>query len=253
VLIIEQVAIGLVPIIIGFTAGRVWERAKLHLEYSYIRRLIAGKDRVQIVVSSVEISGFKYTAERPEIRSRVSVPRNVLYMPMAEGRAVAKLTALLHRVNPKVRVQLVTPRNHDPEIPTFSVGGPSVNAFSSRVLRNDFPDFKIEYPTTRRARYGGQVFETRSDGNNMITGDYGFIFLTKISKGVPCVIFCGIRAFGSSMAVELFGELSARSEAAKLVSHGRKSLIVAEGSVDGLEEFAVSLAFCRELPARQER
>lgn len=245
--IIEQVAIGLVPIIIGFIAGRVWERAKLLLKFNYIRRLIAGQGRIQIVVSSVEISRFKSSSEGSGVISHVQVPPNVLYMPMPEGRAIAKLTSLLHKVNPKIRVQLVTPQHHDPEIPTLSIGGPSVNTFSGKILSADFPEFRIEYPATRRARYGGQFFETHRDSSNMIIRDYGFIFLTRTARGAPCLVLCGIRAFGTAMAVELLGKLPTRSEAAKLIRQGRKSLIVAEGRVDGLEEAAVSLAFCREV------
>lgn len=244
--IIEQVAIGLVPIIIGFMAGRAWGKAKLLVRYGYIRKLIAGKDRVQVVVSSVEISRFK-SAENAGITSRVQVPPNVLYMPMPEGRAVSELTSLLHKVNPRVKVKLITPAYYDPGIPTLCIGGPSVNSLSGRLLSSQFPEFKIEYPATRRARYGGHFFETSRDEGNMLTRDFGFIFLTRTARGEPCMIFCGIRAFGTAMAVELLGKLPTRSEAARLISHGRKAFIVGEGKVDGLEETSARLMLCQEV------
>ena len=173
-------------------------------------------------------------------------------MPMAEGRAIGTLISLLHRVSPRMRVQLVTASGHDPSVPTFAIGGPSVNSFSAKVLPAEFPLFKIEYPAAKRARYDGHVFETRRDTTNLLTRDYGFIFVTRTARGAPCVIFCGVLAFGTAMAVELFGSLAGGGEAAALVRKGRKGFLVAEGDVDGLEAAAVTLDFCRELspPAR---
>lgn len=245
--IVEQVAIGLIPIVIGFAAGRAWERTKLFIRYGHIRKLIAGHDKVQIVVSSVEISRFRSSTENGGVISHVQVPRNVLYMPMPEGRAVGELTSLLHKVNPRVKVHLITPQHHDPGIPTFCIGGPSVNLLSSKLLRSNFPDFKIDYPATRRARYGGHFFETSRNNNNTITRDFGFIFLMRTARGEPCMILCGIRAFGTAMAVELLGKLRAGSEAAKLIGQTRKSFIVGEGKIDGLEVASVALMFSQEV------
>ncbi len=245
--ILEQIAIGLVPITIGFTAGRAWQRAKLLREYSYLRILLKYHNKVQIIVSHVEIARFRTTMGTGG-SAHVMVPRNVLYMPMPEGRAIAALTSLLHKVNPRVRVHLVTAEHNDSELPTLSIGGPSVNAFSEKILKTEFPEFKIEYPATRRARYGGQLFETQLADDNMLTRDYGFIFLTRTAKDAPCMVFCGIRAFGTAMAVELLQKLPPRSDAAQLIKYGRKALIVAEGKVEGLEEVAVRLSSCREIP-----
>jgi hypothetical protein len=176
-------------------------------------------------------------------------PRNVLFMPMPEGRAIATLTSLMHKINPKVRIQLVTPSSCDPEIPTLSIGGPSVNIFSGKVLGTDFPEFKIEYPAARRARYEGNIFETLRDSENLLIRDYGFIFVTRCSAAAQrWPVPVSTLAFGTAMAVELFRSLPRGSEAAELIRKGRKAFIVAEGGVDGLEHTQVRLGFFRELP-----
>ena len=244
--VLVQVAIGLVTAVIGLIAGRIWERAKLLREYSHVRTLLGGHDKIQIIVSNVEIPRFKFAMDGSAVIHQS--PRNVLFMPMPEGRAIAALTSLMHKINPKVRIQLVTAGSCDPEIPTLSIGGPSVNIFSGKVLGTDFPEFKIEYPAARRARYEGNIFETLRDSENLLIRDYGFIFVTRTSRGAPCLVFCGVLAFGTAMAVELFRSLPRGSEAAELIRKGRKAFIVAEGGVDGLEHTQVRLGFFRELP-----
>lgn len=247
----EEVMINILAAIIfatiGFLVAKAWEKAKLMRRYGYIRQLLGGHNRLQIIVSSIELEGFSFPTDSGKLIHET--PRNVLFMPMPEGRAIAALISLLHKVNPKLSLQLVTATNHDPSVPTFSIGGPSVNSFSAKTLSAEFPLFKIEYPEATRARYDGHVFETRRDSTNLLTADYGFIFLTHTPKGAPCVVFCGVLAFGTAMAVELFGSLGSRSEAAGLIRRMQKAFIVAEGSVDGLEEAAVSLSYCRKVPS----
>lgn len=250
--VLEQLWIAFVPVVIAFVVGRIWEKARVMRRYGYIRTFIGKADKVPIIVSNIEVSRFKFANESQET-IRLQVPRNVLYMPMPEGRAVGELSGLLHRINRKVTVQLVSPGQHDPEAPTISIGGPSVNSFSARALSAEFPDFRIEYPATKRARYGGHAFETQRSTDDMLVRDYGFIFVTRTSKNAPCLIFCGIRAFGTAMAVELFRILPNNSEAARYIRRGEKSFIVAEGKIEGLEETAVRLGFCRKVVDEQRR
>jgi hypothetical protein len=252
--IVEQLAIGLIAIGIGAFIGKAWEKARLLRRWGYIRALVGRNRRVQIIVSSVEISGFKFAGGGPENSvTKLQVPRNILYMPMPEGRAIAILVNTLKRVDPKMKIQLVTPSNHDPEILTFSIGGPSVNAFSYKTLGADFPEFSIDYPATRRARFEGHSFETTRTSDNTLTGDYGFIFVTRTIRDAPCLVLCGIRAFGSAMAVEMFRSMPPNSEAAQLIRKGHKAFIVAEGKVNGLEWSGVRLDFCRALDPRARK
>lgn len=247
--IVEQVAVGLLPALIGLAAGRAWERALALHKFAHIRALLNHRGRAQIIVSSVEISRFRPVGSDDAL-GPVQVPRNVLYMPMPEGRAIAELIEALHRVQPKLRIRLVTAENYDPEILTFSIGGPSVNKFSARILNADFPDFNIYYPATKRARYGGHVFETRYDADGRLTRDYGFVFVTRTSRNAPCIIFCGVRAFGTAMAVELFHTIPHRSDAARLIRKSTRAFLAADGEVDGLVENSVKLCFSLELLLR---
>lgn len=248
--VVAQVGIDLVAALIGLVAGAGWEKAKLLERYGHIRALLRRAERVQIIVSNVEITRFKFAKVDTKDVVQMNVPPNVLYMPMPEGRAVAELASLLHTVNPKIAVQLVTADNHDPRALTLSIGGPSVNTFTARVLNEEFPDFAIDYPAARRAKYEGHIFETLRDDSNRLVRDYGFIFSTQTIRGAPCLIFCGVRAFGTAMAVELFKSLPSRSDAARLIGRSRKAFIVADGRVEGLAEVDVRMCFCRELPSK---
>lgn len=245
--ILEQVGIGLVTIFLGVAAGIAWERAKFLERYGHIRSLLKGYDRVQIIISNIEISRFRFPGSENGDAVQLSVPRNVLYMPMPEGRAIAELAGIIRQVNPKVKVQLVTASSHDPDVLTFSVGGPSVNIFSAKTLRSDFPQFSIDYPAAKRAKYEGHIFETDRDAENRVVRDYGFVFVTHTSRRAPCIVLCGVRAFGTAMAVELFRELPARSEPAKLIRNSRKAFIAADGRVEGFVEADVRLCFWREI------
>lgn len=245
--ILEQVAIGLVPIIIGVIAGRSWERTKLLRKCGHFRALLRPYDRVQIIVPNVEITRFAY-AKLGTDRVQIQVPKNILYMPMPEGRAIAELTSLLHKVNPELKVQLIVAASHDPSLPTLSVGGPSVNVFTDKVLAQEFPEFSIDYPATTRAKFENHIFETVRDSESRLIRDHGFVFVTRTSRSAPCIVFCGVRAFGTAMAVELLRELPARSEAAQLIRKGRKAFIAADGVIEGLTESCVRLCFCREMP-----
>jgi hypothetical protein len=244
--IVEQLGVALIAIGIGAFIGKTWEKASLLRRWGYIRALLARHRRVQIIVSSVEISGFKFATGGPENTiTKLQVPRNILYMPMPEGRAIATLVNTLKRIDPKLKIQLVTANNHDPEVLTFSIGGPSVNSFSHKILGSDFPEFAIDYPATRRARFEGHSFETLRTPDNILTRDYGFIFVTRTTRGAPCIVFCGIRAFGTAMAVEMFRSMPPNSESAQLIRKCHKAFIVAEGKVNGLEWSGVRLEFCR--------
>lgn len=246
--IVEQIAIALFATAIGAVIGKIWERARLLRRWGYIRSLLGQHRKVQIIVSSVEISGFKFAGGGPENSvTKLQVPRNILYMPMPEGRAIALLVNTLKRISPKLTIQLVTPASHDPGVLTFSIGGPSVNAFTYKTLEKEFPEFGIDYPATRRAHFEGHSFETTRTPDNTLTGDYGFIFVTRTIKDAPCLVFCGIRAFGTAMAVDMFRSMHPKSEAAQLIRKCPKAFIVVEGKVHALEWSSVRLEFCRAL------
>lgn len=82
---------------------------------------------------------------------------------------------------------------------------------------------------------------------NELVRDYGFLFLTQMSRGAPCFVLCGILAFGTMMAVESLRSLPQTSEAARLIRRGQKLFVAVEGSVSGLDEGSITLSVCRAL------
>lgn len=245
--ILLQVLIASVPAVIGFLAARSLARTRLFLRYGFLRALLAPYSRVQIITPSIEVAEFALTSDGCQLTSRG--PKNVLFMPMAEARAIAELTDLLRKVNRKATIELVVAGAQDPRMPTFSIGGPSVNAYSGGVLDAVFPDFAIEYPEAARARWGGMTFEALFNPAGELIRDHGFVFVTRTPRHAPCVVLCGVFAFGSAMAVEALTAASRNSPLAALFRSGEKGFAAVEGRVIGLDTVDVTVEVCRVLPA----
>ncbi|MFE6868621.1 hypothetical protein ACFVFS_18920 [Kitasatospora sp. NPDC057692] len=243
--ILLQVLIGSVPAVIGFLAARFMPRAQLLLRYGFLRRLLAPYNRVQIVTSSVEVAEFSFDNDGQQHTH--TNPKNVLFLPLAEGRAIGQLIDLLRKANHKVVIELVAPGSQDPRVPTFSIGGPSVNRYSAGVLGAGFPEFGIEYPEARRARWAGMTFETRLSAAGELIQDHGFLFVTRTSQQAPCFVLCGILAFGTAMAVDALSEARPKSHLAGLIRSGDKGFVAVEGRVTGLDMRDVRVEVCRNL------
>ncbi|MFJ4092729.1 hypothetical protein ACIPYS_14185 [Kitasatospora sp. NPDC089913] len=245
--ILLQILVGFVPAVIGFLAARSLARTRLFLRYGFLRALLGPYGRVQIVTPSIEVGEFAYAKDGCRLTSRG--PRNVLFMPMAEARAIAELTDLLRKINRKATIELVTAGAQDPRMPTFSVGGPSVNAYSAGVLATAFPDFRLEHPQAARARWGGMAFEAQYNAADELVRDHGFVFVTRTSRQAPCVVLCGVFAFGSAMAVEALAAAGRQSPLAGLFRSGEKGFVAVEGRVIGLDTVDVTVEVCRVLPS----
>lgn len=79
--------------------------------------------------------------------------------------------------------------------------------------------------------------------------DHGFIFVTRTPRQAPCVVLCGVFAFGSAMAVEALTSASRNSPLAALFRSGEKGFVAVEGRVIGLDTVDVTVEVCRALPA----
>ncbi|MFD7908392.1 hypothetical protein ACFVSN_25095 [Kitasatospora sp. NPDC057904] len=235
-----------VPAVIGFLAARSLARTRLFLRYGFLRALLAPYSRVQIITPSIEAAEFAFA--RDGLRLTARAPKNVLFMPMAEARAIAQLIDLLRKVNRKATIELVAAGAQDPRMPTFSIGGPSVNPYTEGVLGAVFPDFRIEYPQAARARWGGMTFEALYNASDELIRDHGFIFVTRTPRHAPCVVLCGVFAFGSAMAVEALAGAGRKSPLAALFRSGEKGFVAVEGRVIGLETVDVTVEVCRILP-----
>lgn len=244
--ILTQIAISFVPAVIGFLAAGLLARARVFYRYGYLRVMLAPYRRIQIITSSVEVAEFTFATDGKS-HTHLS-PKNVLFMPMAEGVAIGQLIDLLRKVNRKATIELVTAGSHDPRSPIFSIGGPSVNSFSGSVLASEFKDFRIEYPEAKRARWDGMTFETqRNSLSDELVRDHGFIFITKTSRQAPCVVLCGVLAFGTAMTVEILSESSRKSQLASLVKSGSKGFVAVEGRVVGFDTADVTIEVCKPM------
>ncbi|MCG6497395.1 hypothetical protein [Kitasatospora sp. A2-31] len=244
--ILLQVLVGFVPAVIGFLAARSLARTRLFLQYGFLRALLAPYGRVQIITPSIEVAEFTFAKDGRRLTSRG--PRNVLFMPMAEARAIAQLIDLLRKVNRKATIELVAAGAQDPRMPTFSIGGPSVNTYSAGVLGAAFPDFRMDYPEAARARWGGMTFEAQYNAADELIRDHGFVFVTRTPRHAPCVVLCGVFAFGSAMAVEALAAATRKSPLAALFRSGEKGFAAVEGRVIGLDTVDVTVEVCRVLP-----
>src|SRR5215813_12311782 len=65
--ILQQLWIAFVPVVIAFITGRLWEKARIFRHYGYIRAFIGKAPKVQIIVSNIEVSRFKFTNENQEM------------------------------------------------------------------------------------------------------------------------------------------------------------------------------------------
>ncbi|MCG6496601.1 hypothetical protein, partial [Kitasatospora sp. A2-31] len=133
-------------------------------------------------------------------------------------------------------------------MPTFSIGGPSVNTYSAGVLGAAFPDFRMDYPEAARARWGGMTFEAQYNAADELIRDHGFVFVTRTPRHAPCVVLCGVFAFGSAMAVEALAAATRKSPLAALFRSGEKGFAAVEGRVIGLDTVDVTVEVCRVLP-----
>ncbi|MFJ2191023.1 hypothetical protein ACIOJE_24345 [Kitasatospora sp. NPDC087861] len=244
--ILLQVLIASVPAVIGFLVARSLARTRLFLQYGFLRAMLAPYGRVQIITPSIEVEEFAFAVDGCQLTSRG--PKNVLFMPMAEARAIAQLTDLLRKVNRKATIELVVAGAQDPRMPTFSIGGPGVNSYSRGVLDAVFPDFGIEYPDEARARWGGMTFESLYNPVGELIRDHGFIFVTRTPRQAPCIVLCGVFAFGSAMAVEALAAAGRQSPLAAIFRSGEKGFVAVEGRVIGLDPVDVTVEVCRILP-----
>lgn len=242
---IEQVGLGLVVLLLGGVGGWVFEQLRQRYRYRALRTVLRGRNRLQIAVSSIELESFTFKQGGAVIVH--NNPPNVLFLPLPEGRAIARLVHLLRDVQPTAVIEVISGTQVSPKDPVFSVGGPSVNLFSGEVLLNDFPQFRIDYPDARAAHFDGLSFDEVRLPDNSVTRDCGFILISKSSESAPIFVLCGITAFGTAAAVDWLAHMRGRSDAIDLVSHGAKGFIALAADVTGYNNAGHSVVSCRKL------
>lgn len=224
---------------LGAAGQRLREWVLKHRRLGHLYVLCGRADRVQVVIPGFPVARFRIANATAEI------PPNVPVMPMAEGGAIAQLIRGLNEIGQR-DVELVSSANfRDDSDVTISIGGPSVNEISGKLLADGFPSFTLQYPQ-HVASYGTTTFLPERLDDESLREDYGFIAVGRTDNHHRFVVLCGVWAPGTQIATTALLELDRRSEVASLLRGGHNFFAVAHGKITGLEMTGVRVIEVRD-------
>jgi hypothetical protein len=230
---IVEIVIGVIAIGIGSLISVAVGRLRTLYIYSVFDSIFRNDAALQIVLSSVRVAAFNFTKDGSELSH--NSPPNVLFTPLPEGRGVASICEVVQKLSRRTVVKLVAPDHYDPTIPAIIIGGPSVNSLSAKILHQQLPDFKIDYPQATRASFRGTLeYVIKLDVNGNVIVDHGFILSTRNSRA-PQIVVWGVLAFGTLMAIEKLITISRWSDAGRTFRTSKRCFIAISGNVDGQE------------------
>ena len=190
------VVAGVITTLVTFAAGSSYRLIRLRRRLGHLERVVPSNRRVQIVLPSTEVTDFIVKGET----TVASFPPNVLIMPMPEGMAIARLTSALHSIHRAVSVTFTTDESVSQDFGlTISVGGPSVNEETRRLL-SLHPDFSIHYPE-HIASVKRDIFRPAKRSNGEIKEDWGFVIIARSDRSVS-IVLCGVWGTGTEAAVK---------------------------------------------------
>ncbi len=199
---IVSVMSGLVTAALGYSFGVARTRLKFRRRFGHLRELIPPDRRVQIVLPSAEVNEFTVKGEGVT----ATFPGNVLIMPMCEGSGIARLVLALRSMPSPPEIHLTTDDAVSSAFGiTISIGGPSVNKESRRLLKLYHSDFKLHYPE-HTASYRSTSFVPRRNERAELLEDFGFLFISK-STQARFVVCCGVWGIGTEVAIMSLLEL----------------------------------------------
>jgi hypothetical protein len=218
---------GLVSALIGVGIGVLLTRTKYARKMGHLMRLIPVDRRVQVVLPSARVGEFLVKEEN----SAATFPPNVLIMPMAEGIGIAQLVLAIRSVRRSVKIDFTT----DDAVGagyslTISIGGPSVNLESRRLL-GSHPQFRLNYPE-HTASYGNQSYIPKRDPDGGLREDFGFLFTCRSPESLSLVC-CGVWGMGTEAAIRGFLDLKHHKQAHVLRSRNQVFMAF-HTKIDGL-------------------
>jgi len=217
---------GIAVLVITFLTGQASVLLNRRRKLGYLRDWIGKCDGVYIILSNF----LPYVQDNDFIRL---MPKNVVFMPAAEGAAVARLVIALRTAKRGVNIHFSTkeyPANPR-HLPVICIGGPSVNAVSKDILAKNYPEFRIEYPQ-HDAYVFNKLFKPDQQ-NDEIVEDYGFL-ATGEFHGAPCAVLCGVYSSGTWAATQVLISLKDRAYR-KRVARRESLFLVSHTEVDGFE------------------
>lgn len=228
---------GLITAGVGFGLGIAYSRIRGFQRFRHLERVIPRDRRVQLVLPSAQVKSFLVKGESTE----AYFPSNVLIMPMPEGEAIATLVDCLRSLPRGVHVDLTTDEKVSSSYGlTISVGGPSVNHYSRRLLATDYPVFALKYPD-HVAAYGSTTFVPQRGKSDDLLEDYGFLFCSRHDAEHRCIVLCGVWGTGTRAAVQGLIQLPPSSDAARSLATSSRTFLAFRTQISGLEAGAVRL------------
>lgn len=200
--------------------------------HSFIYKSLKDYPVIQIILPSIRIETFGFDHNNGHMSH--NSPPNVLFMPFNESFAVHEITSSIGKIFTDKEVKFIYASQYDESMPVISVGGPSVNEFTNKILTKNFPTFQINYPEATEAKFQGLTFTSEQDKiTKTVSKDYGFLFLTFGNNKAPCYVACGILAFGTQVAVKKMLSLKATSGIGKLLITRKAKFMSVEADVEG--------------------
>ncbi|HEV3089176.1 MAG TPA: hypothetical protein VGX96_18335 [Candidatus Elarobacter sp.] len=232
-----NVLAGLVAAGLGFSLGIGYSRIRAFRRFRHLERLIPRDRRVQLVLPSAQVKDFLVKGES----TVATFPSNVLIMPMPEGEAIATLVNCLRSLPGGVRIDLTDDGNVSRFYGlTISVGGPSVNYYSRRLLATDYPAFTLKYPD-HVAAFGSTTFVPQRGKSDDLLEDYGFLFCSRHDEEHRCIVLCGVWGTGTRAAVQGLMQLPPSSDAARSLATSSRTFLAFRTEISGLESGTAQL------------
>ena len=212
--------------LLTLVSRRAFSRWQQRRRLGVIRSLMSSSVKVSVVLPSFEVPGdYRGTARS-----------NIFFMSMPEGAAVAHLSAAINGAHLKADPTYLSHREfREGEAPFITLGGPSVNDVTGRLLKAHCPQFDIVYPE-HIAHIGGMSFTPRVDGEGALIEDYGFLLMGRTKRGCPFVALWGVMAFGSLAATVYL-----TTECRQPLHHDQTYLAVVHGRIEDAAVHDVSV------------
>ena len=236
----------------------VWGWAKIENRWQQTpfreiwRPVVQGADSIPIVIGGVRLDTFTPNGTNKPAR----LPNNVLLVGVDDGMGMSLLRESFARAFGHLRVTLHEPQDFgDKNLTSFiSVGGPSVNSVTGRILAN-MTGIRMFYPE-HYAMVGQRRFSAEEDRQGNVIKDFGFIIMAPNPLAQAhhvCVVF-GIWPYGTSAALQVLSRPDPKDKLfqqfARKVRSRSPVLAVLETKVQDLQRGTPTLIEVKDLALR---
>jgi hypothetical protein len=231
-------AIAVILSALGFTLARAVDFRQSRRASGHLVGLIPRRASVQIVLPEISVREFEIDG----LNVKASPPSNVHWMPLPESLAVSTLIEAIHVSRPFATIEIVTSERvtFGPNKIVICVGGPAINSYTSHILASHLSDLNFVYPA-HVVHFRGAEFSATFGEKGEVKEDCGFCLFTKLQE-TPCLLFFGVRAYGTQIAIRSFLTVSRQSSAWSRLRSLRSTVILSKGFVKDIQvtEFTIT-------------